>query len=84
MIYAIYDFAGYKPKFLLALLNSKFFTYYLTQKFKHKHLAGGYIALNKSTIEELPIIKVSAQDEAILSEFADQIIASKKLNPTSY
>jgi hypothetical protein len=55
-VYGIYDFGEYDPKFLLAILNSKFLTYYLNIEFKDKHLAGGYLAINKSTIEELPLM----------------------------
>lgn len=54
--YGIYDFKNFNPKFLLLLLNSKFLTSYLRLEFKDKHLSGGYLAINKSTIEQLPLI----------------------------
>lgn len=55
-VYAIYDWLDFKPNYITALLNSKYLSYYLTVKFKDKHLAGGYLAINKSTIEELPLL----------------------------
>jgi|25_taG_2_1085351.scaffolds.fasta_scaffold00676_9 hypothetical protein len=55
-VYGIYDFGGYNPYTLTALLNSKYYSYYFIRKFKDKHLAGGYLAINKSTIEEFPLI----------------------------
>ncbi|MDP2736473.1 MAG: N-6 DNA methylase [bacterium] len=69
-VYAIYEYAGFDPYFLLAVLNSKFLTHYLTEEFKHKHLAGGYLAINKSTIEQLPIIKSGKRIEEVLSSLA--------------
>jgi hypothetical protein len=72
--YAIFDYSNFNPKFLLALLNSKFFTYYLNIKFQDKHLAGGYLAINKSTIEKLPIIEVSAENQKPIIEMANLMI----------
>lgn len=51
-VYAIYDFAGYNPFYILGILNSKSTTDFLTAEFSDKHLAGGYLAINKSTIEQ--------------------------------
>jgi hypothetical protein len=53
--YAIHDFGGFDKYALLGILNSKFLSYYLSNKFKAKHLAGGYLAINKMTIEQLPM-----------------------------
>ncbi|WP_310441097.1 Eco57I restriction-modification methylase domain-containing protein [Sulfurimonas sp.] len=75
-VYGIYDFKNFHPKFLLSLLNSKFLTYYLNIEFKDKHLAGGYLAINKSTIEELPIIYVENQQSFI--EKADKMLSLNK------
>ena len=71
-IYGIYDFSKFNPKFLLAILNSKFLTYYLNTVFKDKHLAGGYLAINKSTIEQLPIVYTQNQEE--LAIHADKMM----------
>lgn len=61
--YAIYDYNGFDKYFLLGILNSKFVTWYLNTKFKDKHLSGGYLAINKSTIEKLPLQKPSKNIE---------------------
>ena len=64
--YAIYDFNGISPYYILGLLNSKYTSYYLRTKFKDKHLAGGYLAINKSTIEKLPFT-ITLTEYTILS-----------------
>ncbi len=73
-IYGIYDFAGYDPYFLVAILNSKYISYFLNIQFEEKHLAGGYLAINKSTIEQLPFPNVEKNNELEIS------ILSKKLS----
>ena len=75
-IYGIYDFKEFNPKFLLAVLNSRFLTYYLNVEFKDKHLAGGYLAINKSTIEQLPLVYSENQKEFSLK--ADQMLELNK------
>lgn len=72
--YAIYDYGNFNPKFLLGLLNSKFLSTYLKIKFKDKHLAGGYLAINKSTIEKLPLVDVNTEDQTYLVKLVDQIM----------
>lgn len=54
--YGIYDLAGYEPYAVTAVLNSTFMSDCLRARFHHKQLAGGYLALNKSTIEQLPML----------------------------
>jgi type I restriction-modification system DNA methylase subunit len=66
-IYGIYDFNDYLPRFILGILNSKFLTYYLNVEFYDKHLAGGYLAINKSTIEQLPLIEANIDDQEYVS-----------------
>jgi len=80
-VYGIYHFGEFDPKFLTGLLNSSFMTYYLRNKFKDKHLAGGYLSINKFTIENLPLIEVENKIQKIISELVDQILLSKKQNP---
>lgn len=58
-VYAIYDWGQFDPYLVTAILNSEYLTYYLKIKFKDKHLAGGYLAINKSTLEKLPLIQSS-------------------------
>src|SRR5690606_29869908 len=59
-VYAIHDWGHFDPFFITAILNSEYLTYYLKIKFKDKHLAGGYLAINKSTLEKLPLIQSSS------------------------
>lgn len=73
-IYGIYDYGKFNPKFLLALLNSKYLSYYLKIKFKEKHLAGGYLAINKSTIEQLPIVDVDIKQQYKYIKIVNEII----------
>lgn len=77
-IYAIYDFGGYDPLCLTGILNSKFMTYYFRERFKDKHLAGGYLAINKSTIEELPLVKIDDRVQREISHCVDAILAAKR------
>lgn len=74
-VYAIHKYAGYNPYFLLGLLNSRFMTFYLSVKFKDKHLAGGYLAINKSTLEQLPIVDVDMDLQLKIAEKVKQIIS---------
>lgn len=75
-IYAIHEYGKYKPEVLLALLNSKFLSYYLNVKFKDKHLAGGYLAINKSTLEQLPMVDISEENQ----EYIYKLVKSLELN----
>jgi len=81
-VYGIYDFKGINPYSLTAILNSKYLSYYFRIKFKDKHLAGGYLAINKSTIEEFPIVIPSDSVElilGILSKIIHRIINKSNL-----
>ena len=76
--YAIHNYSNYSSKFLLGLLNSKFMTFYVRTKFKEKHLAGGYMAINKSIIEKLPIIDVIHKNQEPFITLVDKILAITK------
>jgi site-specific DNA-methyltransferase (adenine-specific) len=78
--YAITDFNGNDPWLLLGILNSKLMTYYLINMFKDKHLQGGYLAINKSTIESLPLPKNLVYNSFIVKS-ASEITSLKKQNP---
>ena len=82
-IYGIYDYGNFLPYCLTAILNSKFMSYYFQIKFKDKHLAGGYLAINKSTIEGLPLIEISKENQKKLSDISKQIHILKKENPAA-
>ena len=66
-IYGIYSFDNYDPYFLTGLLNSEFCTQYLLSAFKDKHLAGGYISINKTVIEKLPFTSVDKKNQDYIS-----------------
>ncbi|HNU96108.1 MAG TPA: Eco57I restriction-modification methylase domain-containing protein [Candidatus Magasanikbacteria bacterium] len=73
-IYAIYDYSKFNPKFILGILNSKFLTYYFLTNFEEKHLAGGYLAINKSTIEQLPLVDADIKQQKPFVEIVDKIL----------
>lgn len=80
--YAIYDFNGLNPYYLLGVLNAKITTQFLIKEFSDKHLAGGYLAINKSTIEKFrfPNCADKQTQEEIASK-AKRISLMKKDNP---
>ena len=77
-VYGIYGFSIFSPLFLLSVLNSKFITFYLIKEFKDKHLAGGYLAINKSTIEQLPLVEISHQEQYPFIENAELMLTLNK------
>ena len=82
--FAIYDFAGYNPFYILGILNSKSTTYFLTVEFSDKHLAGGYLAIEKSTIEQFLFPQnVPSDVQQRIADIAKSIHLAKKENPKS-
>jgi hypothetical protein len=80
-VYAIYDFAGYDPFYILGVLNSKYTTEFLLIEFSDKHLAGGYLAINKSTIEQLLFPNNVSEDiQKHIAEIAGRIHFIKQNN----
>ena len=83
-IYGIYEFSDFHPLYILSILNSKFLTYYLNIEFKDKHLAGGYLAINKSTIESLPLVFSSDEKQQPFIEKGNlMLILNKELQEVS-
>ena len=83
-VYAIYDFAGYNPFYILGVLNSKCTTDFLIVEFSDKHLAGGYLAINKSTIEQFLLPQnVSTEIQQQIAHIAKSIHLAKKEDPKS-
>lgn len=78
-IYGIFSFGIFEPYSLTAILNSKYLTYYFRNEFKHKHLAGGYLAINKSTIEQFPLVKTPKNIEKKLTKLSKTIHSNKTL-----
>ena len=80
--YAIYDFNGFDPYYLLGVLNAKKTTELLTKAFSDKHLAGGYLAINKSTIENFRFPRCTDKHiQKEISSRARRISSLKKENP---
>ena len=80
-VYAIYDFAGYDPFYLVGILNSIYTTEFLLMEFSDKHLAGGYLAINKSTIEQFLFPKnVSPEIQQQIANISRIIHNAKKAN----
>ena len=80
-VYAIYDFAELNPLLILGILNSKFMNYVFVNKFKDKHLAGGYLGINKNNLETLPIFDPNAKNERIADKIINlvgKVLESKK------
>ncbi len=78
--YGIYEFGNYNPKFLLGILNSSFMSYYVVNKFRDKHLAGGYIAINKNMISEFPIVDINKHDQKPIIELVNKLLKIKNRN----
>ncbi|HEY2411857.1 MAG TPA: N-6 DNA methylase [Pirellulaceae bacterium] len=60
-VYAITDFQV-DPHYLLAVLNSKLLSYLFAIRFAAKRLSGGYLAINKGQLTQLPICLPIAGD----------------------
>ena len=71
--YGIYDLAGHEPFAVTAVLNSTFMSDYLRAAFHHKQLAGGYLAINKSTIQQLPMPDQEALARTELTELSKRL-----------
>ncbi len=76
--YGIYDFADFEPKFILAILNSKFLTNYIFKKFRDKHLAGGYLAVNKNNIEQFPLVQTPKKTQTKIVDLVNKILKLKQ------
>ena len=79
-VYAIYDYGGYNPKALTAILNSKYLTFYLIKNFSEKHLAGGYLAINKETLEQLPLVDIDKEQQLYLSKLYDKKVKGEDVD----
>ena len=73
-VYGIYNLEQDIFYLLVAILNSKFISYYFKVKFKDKTLSGGYLAINKNTIQDIPFVDIDDDKKEQL------ILLSKKIN----
>ena len=66
------------------LLRNTYTTDFLTAEFSDKHLAGGYLAINKSTIEQFLFPQnVPSDVQQRIADIAKSIHLAKKENPKS-
>lgn len=58
------------PYYLLGLLNSRLMSFLFRERFAAKKLAGGYLAMNKGQLEQLPIrvVEKADQGDSVLAE----------------
>ncbi len=66
-VYAVADLQE-DYRYLLGLLNSKLLTYLFRTRFRAKQLAGGFLAINKGQLEQLPIRTVSEEDHSAMQD----------------
>lgn len=71
--YAVYGFGDIDPYYLLALLNSRFMSWYLRERFYERHLAGGYLAVNKNVLEQLPLVRADRKTEQEIARRAEKL-----------
>ncbi|TXJ02716.1 MAG: class I SAM-dependent DNA methyltransferase [Neisseriales bacterium] len=76
-VYGIYNLEQDMFYLLVAILNSKFISYYFKVKFKDKTLSGGYLAINKNTIQDIPFVDIDDDKKEQL------ILLSKKINDSN-
>ena len=69
--------------YILALLNSKLLSYFYRIKNETKHLKGGYFGFDIPSIKELPIPKISEEEQKPFIQKVDKIIKLKKENKST-
>jgi len=62
--------AGFDPWFLLGLLNSRLISYWFASRFAARRLSGGFLAINKSQLEQIPIASATAAAQADIATAA--------------
>jgi hypothetical protein len=68
-VFAARDFNG-DPFYLLALLNSKLLSFLFRTRFAAKRLAGGYLAINKGQLAQLPMAARADLREQVCSRLS--------------
>lgn len=66
-VYAVTEF-GERGDYLLGLLNSKLLSWLFRRRFAAKRLAGGYLAVNKGQLAQLPIVECRGPEQLGLRE----------------
>lgn len=73
-----YTIISEKLLFLLGLLNSQLINFWYRHKFESKHLAGGYLAINKGQLAEIPIHLPSPPQEKKIVDLVNQMLELQK------
>jgi len=68
-------------EFLTGLLNSKLINFILYNLTLTQKMSGGYVNINSSTLNKLPIAKPTNEGETEISNFVNQILEAKKQDP---
>jgi hypothetical protein len=68
-VYSVTD-CSVDPYYLLAVLNSEYVSKWYMNEFRAKHLAGGFLSINKSQLEMIP---VSIADKAKQREISGEV-----------
>lgn len=72
-VYAATDF-DIDYRYILALLNSNLMTFVFKSMFQAKHLAGGYLAINKGQLSKLPIKHPTERLEEKVTNLTSEIL----------
>jgi len=68
------------PFYLLGLLNSKLLSYLFRERFAAKRLAGGYLAINKGQLAQLPIRMIGERETDALATQRKIVSLAKQLH----
>ena len=75
-VYSVTD-ATVDTHFLLGVLNSEYVSRWYRNEFEAKHLAGGYLSINKGQLEKIPIPVASPMQQKHVSELVRKLLASQ-------
>lgn len=71
------------PYYLLALLNSKLLSYLFATRYSAKRLGGGYLAINKGQLTQLPIRIVTSPNEDYLQKAEQMCQMAREWSPAN-
>ena len=72
-VYAVSEYTV-DPRYLLGILNSNLISYLFRLRFQAKHLAGGFLAINKGQLAQLPIAVLDSGED-----FEDEVAKMRPL-----
>ncbi len=71
------------PFYVLALLNSKLLSYLFATRFAAKRLGGGYLAINKGQLTQLPVRVVTAEEHDLTHKVEQLSQLAREWTPAS-